>query len=280
MINEYDKEDETTASVAKEVIDNVNNTLGEVIATLDNKLYIMNPNNSEERIVRKLNTNSSDLIADSFYWYFNEKLGLNCDVAMTNSGGIRADIQEGDFSYISSKTIQPFGNVLCLTKVSGHDLKIMLEIGASHSPDENGSLLKCAGLTYVIDTSIPSTIVLDENEDFVSEPTGEYRVKDIMIYNKDTQSYEPLDEDKIYNLGSTNYILRNGGCGMNFIMNNEAIVDYVAEDYLATADYIKAFNKADDGLVHINNASAPIANLNNYIYDYENPFGSNRLVIK
>ncbi|MCF0110038.1 MAG: bifunctional metallophosphatase/5'-nucleotidase, partial [Erysipelotrichaceae bacterium] len=111
-------------------------------------------------------------------------------------------------------------------------------------------------------------------------PTGEYRVKDIEIFNRETGEYEPLDLEKTYTIGGVNYILRNGGGGLTMMMDNEAVVDFVNEDYMVLAEYAKSFAVGEDGKPHINNANSPLAKYSNYLYDYEDPWGSDRLIIK
>ena len=280
LVNEYDREDEEVLKATHTVVEKVNEKLGEVIAILEKQLYIYNPDDPSERIVRKAQTGSSDFAADAIWWYFNEYMKMDCDIGLINAGGIRADVPAGDFTYFSAKLVEPFGNVICMIEATGAQVRDALETGAVNSPGEGGSLMKAGGLKYTIDTSIPSTLVVDENLDFKDVPTGEYRVKDIEIFNRETGEYEPLDLEKTYTIGGVNYILRNGGGGLTMMMDNEAVVDFVNEDYMVLAEYAKSFAVGEDGKPHINNANSPLAKYSNYLYDYEDPWGSDRLIIK
>ncbi|MCF0230615.1 MAG: 5'-nucleotidase C-terminal domain-containing protein, partial [Parasporobacterium sp.] len=280
LISEYETEDDTVRERMNQLDTTVEDQLGRTVAVLDNKQYIMSPEDPNVRIVRNHNTNSSDLCADAIYWYFNEYMDMDCDAAIVNSGGIRSDVEAGSFSYLSAKQLHPFGNVLCMVEIDGQTLLDVLEFGANKTPGESGRFMKAAGLVYTIDTNIESTAAYDAEDSFVAPPTGEYRVKDVKIYNRETGSYEPLEADRKYKVGGQNYILRNGGSGMSMLLDSEVVTDYVTEDYLALAAYAQAFRQGEDGMPHINNANAPAADYSGYIYDYEDPYGSDRIIIK
>ncbi len=284
LVNDFADRDEKIDALTEKVVEDVETALGEKIAVLENNLYITDEA-GENRLIRYRETNLGDLISDSVYYYINKIEGLNCDVALVNGGGIRANVEAGDINYLTSKTIQPFGNVICLLNVTGQQIKDMLEYSTMYlgitsdegKPYEFGGYLHFAGLTYEVDTSYESTIVLDEDGGYKSGPTGEYRVSNIMIYNKDTGVYEELDLNKTYAVGGINYILRNGGNGYNMFDDN-LIKDYIGEDYLIAAEYLKMFDKDADGEVHISNDNAPVNCYNSYLFDYENPVGSGRVI--
>lgn len=62
-----------------------------------------------------------------------------------------------------------------------------LEWGAREAGnDECGGFLQVSGLTNCIDTSIENTTQKDDKDVWVGGPTGEYRVHDVKIYNKET----------------------------------------------------------------------------------------------
>ena len=50
-----------------------------------------------------------DLVADGIYAYFNEIEQLDCDIAIMNGGGIRADVPAGDWTYLTCKTVPATG---------------------------------------------------------------------------------------------------------------------------------------------------------------------------
>jgi 2',3'-cyclic-nucleotide 2'-phosphodiesterase (5'-nucleotidase family) len=268
------------------LVKSVNNILGEKIAKLDKSLYITNPNKLNQRLIRARETNLGDFVSDSIYWYLNEEKDLNCDIALVNGGGIRANMLSGDVSYLEAKTVEPFGNQICLIKTKGINIKNALEMGVDvldgwdtewDSPAENGGFLHPSGLKFEIDCSIKSSVRLDEHGMFKSID-GDYRVKNIKVYNKDTKAYEDLDINKDYNVGGINYLLRNGGSGLSMFIDSENVVDFVGEDYMILAQYMASFKGTNNESI-INNSNCPLKKYENYLLDYENPTGSNRITI-
>ena len=276
-LSEYKNEEVKILEEA--LINSVHDKLGEKIAKLENPLYITNPNNLNQRLVRARETNLGDFTADSVYWYLNEEKDLDCDIALANGGGIRANILDEDVTYLTAKTVEPFGNQICLIKTKGINIKNALEMGVQevgqwdyewNSPAESGGFMQVAGMKYEIDCDVKSNIKIDENEMFKSVD-GEYRVKNIMVYNKQTKSYENLDLNKEYYVGGINYILRNSGNGLIMFKDSENVVDFVGEDYMILAQFMASFKNSQNEAV-INNSNSPLKN-------YENPSGAGRINI-
>lgn len=288
ILHEYERQDEKIAEIEKGWIKTIDEKLGEKIAVLDTKMHVMDPKNPSQRIVRCQETNLGDFTADSIYYYFNEKLKLNCDIAFSNGGGIRNAINPGDVSYFSAKTVHPFGNQLCVVEATGQQILDALEKGAmfagvydesKHIPAESGGFLHVAGIKYEIDSTVDSTVQIDGNGIWLGAPTGKYKVQNVMIYNRETSEYEPLDLERHYRLAGANYILKNLGDGMAMFKGIVPILDFVGEDYIILADYFKSFKKGKDKYPHISTENSPLKAYKNYLLDYENPFGSGRIEI-
>ena len=101
---------------------------------------------------------------------------------------------------------------------------------------EEGGFQQISGLKLKVDTSIPSSVKVDENAMFVSVE-GERRVKDVMVLNKEGE-YETLDSDNIYTLASHNYLLKDGGSGCGMFADNVFLMDESILDYQVLADYM------------------------------------------
>ena len=279
FITEYDKSDESINTLTSSLVTKVQEELGKVVCSSEIN-FITNEPGTEERIVRKMETNSGDLIADGYYWYFNEIEKLDADVAIANGGGIRADINAGDVTLQALKTVQPYGNVGCVVEVTGQMLLDALEFasratdGEKVKSNEVGGFLHVAGAKFTIDTTIESTVQMDAEQVFTGSPTGEYRVKDLQIYNKQTGTYEPVDLNKNYTFAGINYILRNSGDGFAMLSTTKLIKDYCDQDYLITAKYCEAFK---DKVVSTKNS--PLSSYSGYLLDYENPYGAGRITI-
>ena len=107
---------------------------------------------------------------------------------------------------------------------------------------------------------------------------GAYRVKDVKIYNRKTGKYEPMELDQEYYVGGINYVLRNSGNGLSMFADDTLQVDYVGQDYVILAEYMKSFT-AEDGMSRINTKNCPLASYEGYLLDYDNPLGSGRIEI-
>ena len=93
-----------------------NKTLQKVIGS-SNKLFV-----GDRKFVRVQETNLGNLIALAQI----EK--TNSDLAVMNSGGIRADLNAGDITYKDVLIVQPFANTLCSVVLTGAELKKYLEV--------------------------------------------------------------------------------------------------------------------------------------------------------
>lgn len=276
LITEYEGRDTDVDALAQNWINEVNDDLGEKIAVLDTPLYITIPSTGD-RGIRKVEMNLGDFVADATYYYFNEVVGEPIDIAINNGGGIRANVEAGDVTYLTAKTVAPFGNVMCVIEATGQQILDCLEFGAALTPvGEFGGFEQVAGLTYEVDTTIPFTGSYDESSVWTAGPSGDYRVKYVKVYNKETGSYEPLDLEKTYRIGGINYTLRNKGDGMAMFSDCQCVVDYVNQDYLVLAEYMKAFKQVD-GVPTINTANSPLASYPGYLINYENAFGAERI---
>ena len=282
LVPTYDGLDSAVAGIQTEWVSAVDDMLGEKIAVAETNFYISDPATGKRRI-RLGETNLGDFVADGIYSYFNEVEQLHCDVAIMNGGGIRADVNAGDWSFKTCKQVSPFGNVACLMSVTGKQIQDALEFAARFvGPDgqENGGFLHVAGATYEIHTDIPNTVQTDDKNVWIGSATGTPRVQNVKIYDKASGTYVPLDEGKTYALAGMNYTLRNLGDGFAMFDGAELIKDYVAEDYLVMSTYAMSFGGVDgEGLPHLTTANSPLADYPGYLLNYEDAYGAGRITI-
>ena len=282
LVPTYDGLDSAVAGIQTEWVSAVDDMLGEKIAVAETNFYISDPATGKRRI-RLGETNLGDFVADGIYSYFNEVEQLHCDVAIMNGGGIRADVDAGDWSFKTCKQVSPFGNVACLMSVTGKQIQDALEFAARFvGPDgqENGGFLHVAGATYEIHTDIPNTVQTDDKNVWIGSATGTPRVQNVKIYDKASGSYLPLDPGTTYALAGMNYTLRNLGDGFAMFDGAELIKDYVAEDYLVMSTYAMSFGGVDgEGLPHLTTANSPLADYPGYLLNYEDAYGAGRITI-
>lgn len=255
-------------------IGEIDTKLGEVIGktelTFDNY-------DGETRLVRSQETNTGDFAADALYYLF-DNMDLDVDIAIMNGGGIRNKAITGDITYKVCKEIHTFGNVACLQTVTGQQILDALEWGArtAGTGEENGGFLHVSGMTYKIDGEWPESTQVDDKGVWIGAPTGGYRVHDVQIYNKETNAYEPLELNAKYNMAGYNYTLRDLGDGFNMFSSAVNILDYVMEDYMVLANYVKGF---ENGAVEASN-SPLLAKYPNMLLDYSTTDGSGRIVLE
>ncbi|MCD8019213.1 MAG: 5'-nucleotidase C-terminal domain-containing protein [Clostridiales bacterium] len=266
-------------TIEQEWIAEIDEQLGEQIAESDIEFTVNDADGN--RLIRMGETNMGDFNADAYYWYMNEADGIGCDIAIMNGGGIRATIEAGEWTYLTCKNINPFGNVLCVVEASGQDILDALEYGARYTPTaETGGFMHVAGLMYEIDTSIESTVQADENETWVSGPTEEYRVQNVKVYNKETGEYEDLVLDQMYSVAGTNYTLRNCGDGFDMFSDVELVKDYIVEDYMALAAYAMSVTDSDgNGYSNLSTENCPLSAYEGYLLTYDDIAGSGRIPV-
>ena len=106
-------------------------------------------------------------------------------------------------------------------------------------------------------------------------PTGEYRVHDVKVYNKDTKTWDDLKLEAEYKLAGYNYTLRDLGGGYSMFEGAVNVLDYVMEDYLVLSNYVQAFDNAEVGATN----SPLAAKYEGFTVDYSTVDGSSRIEI-
>lgn len=219
-----------TAEAVKSAVAKVNEDLNEELNTVVGKseVDLKSEDAATGLYVRWQETNLGDFVADAY------RARLGADVGLVNGGGVRASLSAGEITNGNLLAVQPFGNELCLVEVTGQTLLDALEMGVRKLPDYSGGFLQVSGVRFSVNASIPSSVVTDENGNFVSVE-GQRRVSNVMVGD------EALDLDKTYTVASHAYMLLQGGDGMvmfkdanvlleSVMLDNQALIEYVTED--------------------------------------------------
>lgn len=184
-----------------------------------------------KRIIRNAETNLGDFCADAF------RITTGADIGFINGGGIRAELPKGEITFNSILSVFPFNNTVCVAEVLGQDILDFLELCVMSYPNEDGSFQHVSGLTFELDSSVPSSVVLDTNEVFV-EVSGKRRVSNVKVLNPASGNYEDLQVGQKYTIASHNYLLLDRGSGASMfddvkILANTGILDVeMLEDYI------------------------------------------------
>ena len=171
----------------------------EVVAQNANEL------SGEYNLIRTQEMELGDLIVDSFRW----KTGA--DIAIVNSGAIRANLPAGNVTKGDLMAIFPFGNQLQVAEISGVKIREVLEHSVSAYPDTFGGFLQVSGIQFTFN---PGNHV-------------DNRVSEIFINGV------PLIDDKIYTLATEDFLL-SGGDGYTILKKLSIIGKYnTCEEVLA-----------------------------------------------
>ena len=223
-------ENEVSAPLQK-IYDDLEKTTQIVIAKTDVDLVIYDPmkkkdDGSPVRIVRSQETNLADLAADAI---LHE---TGAEIALVNGGSVRSTIKTGDITYGDIMAVMPFSNQICVSVLTGQQIKDMLEWGARALPGENGGFLQAAGMTYEIQADIPSSCVTDTEGQFAGV-NGEYRVRNILVGG------EPLDLKKTYRVAGNEFMMKSHGDGFAMVGPENVEIDQIKVDNQVLIDYIK-----------------------------------------
>ena len=237
FINSYEDRDPVIDNYIKSIEDRTKETGDKVVASSDTDLSITNEDGI--RLVRNGELPIGNFVSDAY------REIAETDIGFINGGGIRDSLLKGDVTLKDALNVHPFGNTLMKKKVTGASLIDYLELGAMDVAKErikdgkpygeNGSFVHVSGLKYTIDTSIETTVELDENGNFV-EVKGDRRVKDIQVLENDT--YVPINPNKEYTVASNDFVLNGGGGGANMFIQFDVDPDSNMPDYQALIDYL------------------------------------------
>jgi len=227
LITQIKEDDEDVLDLTQDITEQFEDLLNEVVAISDVDLITHDPEDEEERLIRKQETNLGDFCADAY------RAVTGADVAFINGGGIRAEIKAGDVTYGDLINIHPFGNSICVVEATGREIMDTLEMAyRGVGTGEDGSFLHVSGLSCTIDIGIKSTVQVDDKEMFV-KVAGERRVKDVLING------QPIEPEKIYTVASHDYLLKHGGGGNPLFADNKLLQDEVMLDNQVLITYIR-----------------------------------------
>jgi 2',3'-cyclic-nucleotide 2'-phosphodiesterase (5'-nucleotidase family) len=147
---------------------------------------------------------AGNLIADAF------RSAYHSDVALINGGGIRADVPAGTFTLKSARSLLPFGNKLCLVKMTGEQLKKLIKANVN---SKTGQLFQVSGIRYTYQAA----------EDSLSF----------------FRNHAPLQSTDSISVVLNNYILSKTPDQFEIIVgenNPNAVLDYEALEHYALAN--------------------------------------------
>ena len=145
--------------------------------------------------VRANETELGNLVTDAMLAKAQEKFP-ETSIALQNGGGIRAPIAKGPITNGEIINVLPFGNDPVIARITGAELKEILEHSVNQAPNESGGFLHVAGMKYYFDS----------NKD-----VGDRVIRMQVL---EDGKYIPVEDDKEY-VVTTNQFTAQGGDGFD-----------------------------------------------------------------
>ncbi|ARO15110.1 5'-nucleotidase [Ketogulonicigenium robustum] len=210
LIDNAVPEDEAVVARIAELAIPLDEIRNEVVATSGGQLV------GDRNVCRLQECSMGNLIADA---QLARVAGQGVTISLANSGGIRADIDEGEVTMGEVLTVLPFQNTLATFTVSGQGVIDALENGASQMEDVAGRFLQVAGLKYTVDPAAPAGS----------------RISDVMV--QADGGWVPIDPAATYGAVTNNYV-RNGGDGFAAFVTAENAYDFGPDLADVVAEYL------------------------------------------
>lgn len=218
-------EDTRAAEILKPYADQITELKNEEVgANIVNEL--VNPRG--EVSVRNSETALGNLITDGMLKKAKE-YNAETVIAMQNGGGIRAAINAGPLTVGEVLTTLPFGNTLATVKMTGQEIKDLLEISVGVAPIENGGFLHVSGMKF----------------EYSSKLAKGNRVTKMEVNNGGT--FETIDPAKTYVI-ATNAFTAKGGDGLTpFEVAYKAgrVTDLGLSDWENLRDFTKSLGEVN-----------------------------------
>ncbi|KAK2146238.1 hypothetical protein LSH36_623g03008 [Paralvinella palmiformis] len=150
--------------------------------------------------------NMGDLITDVMLQYAHVFHGRrDVDIAFINGGAIRAPIQPGPVIIGDLETTLPISNRLKIVSVNASTLRQILEHSVTSKTSSHGHFLQVAGIRVWYNMCLPDG----------------HRVTDVTVFCPmcKVPRYKRLDDDVIYNVITTDYLVA-GGDGFRVLSDN------------------------------------------------------------
>lgn len=165
---------------------------------------------SVTNIRRELNS-LGRLVCDAFLF---SARNMNADFAITNGGGIRADLPKGNIRNFHVHDMLPFDNSIVIVRIKGKDIQEIVDFSMNKMRNTGGFL------------QFSSNVRIEYNS---SKGTSEISINDI-----------PLKENHIYRLAVSSYIASGGDNYSHFknalsyddigITDKTALTEFLSED--------------------------------------------------
>ena len=207
-------EDETVVARVAELAEPLEELRSRVVASTAAPII------GDREVCRVEECEMGNLVADAMLERVRDQ---GIDIALMNSGGIRASMDAGEITMGEVLTVLPFQNALSTFRLTGEQVIAALENGVSQVEEVQGRFPQVAGMKFVWDPS---------------KPAGEGRVTEVLVEGPD--GFAPIDPAATYGVVSNDFV-RKGGDGYDVFVDASDVYDFgpaldeVVATYLADA---------------------------------------------
>lgn len=242
-------EDNATKSVLKTYSDQVNGKKAEVIGSADERLgHNRIPNDAYDKVsALPLGSDIAPIVAKAFY-----ELSNLSDASIQNAGGVRVALNSGNITLGDAYTLLPFANTLFEIKMTGSEVKEVLEdaveealYGGDDKVVSTGSFPYAYGLRYGVVGYLPK---------------GE-RIQNLEIMNRATKVWSDINTSKLYTIVTNSYTAGGKDGYLTFATaqkNNGVGVDTYLDYAMSFVKYVETLNKSSQELTKLPKAEHPI----------------------
>jgi 5'-nucleotidase len=178
------------------------------------------PIGGDRDVCRVQECDMGNLVADAMLDRVKDQ---GVSIAIANSGGLRASIDEGEITMGEVLTVLPFQNTLSTFEISGAGVIAALENGVSQVEEVKGRFPQVAGIKFTWDPAAPPM---------------EGRITEVLVAQGD--AFVPIDPAKTYKVVTNNYV-RNGGDGYDMFKGDDKnAYDYGPDLADVTAEFLAA----------------------------------------
>ena len=181
-------------------------------------------------------------------------------IGICNGGGLRTSVEAGDVTRLALMHVNPWNNPMCTVEMTGQAMLDLLEFNSRYLPDaECGGFCQVSGMSYEVDSTIPSPVKLDEKGAFAGVEEGKKRrVSNVRVDGI------PVDPAKSYTVAGPKFCLLDGGDGNGGVQGIKALK---TEGFPTDAEcLLKFFTENLKGKITME--------------EYGNPLGAGRIVIR
>jgi len=209
-------EDPDMLAMLQPFMDLGSESLNTVIGSCEGKFI------GERGQVRSRETNLGNLIA------LAQQGKANADLAIMNSGGIRADLECGDITYKHVLTVQPFANILTYVDLSGSELMDYLIVAASKEAG-SGAFAQSSGVSLKYKNGAISDVKIDGK---AISANGTYRLALNSFMASGGDGYPKVSDHK--NFVNTGFV--DADLLVEYIQNNSPLS---SDSFAPTGDMIR-----------------------------------------